>query len=75
MNNKCREVFPVIQYLAVCFCDAVFKKIKYNSCKDLISRRDIGEEIPEINSYFQEIIKGSLLYRNEPTKNFVLYNH
>ena len=35
--NKCREVLPVILYLAGNCCYVVFKKIKCNSCKDLIS--------------------------------------
>ena len=73
--NKCREVLPVILYQAgYCFY-AVFKKIKCNSCKALISERDNVEEISEINSYFQEINKGSLLYPNDATTNFVLYNY
>ena len=37
--NKCR-VLPIILYLAGYCCYAVFKKIKYNSCKELISGRD-----------------------------------
>ena len=32
------------------------------------------EEISEINSYFQVINRGSLLYPNDTTINFVLYN-
>ena len=56
--NKCRVV-PVILYL-ISYCHyAVLKKIKGNSCKDLIYGRDNGEEIPEINSCFQEINRGS----------------
>ena len=50
--DKC-SVFPFILYLAAYWCYALFKKIKCNSCKDLISGRDNVEEIPEINSYFQ----------------------
>ena len=71
--KKCREVLPVI--LAGYCCYAVFKKIKCNSCKDLISGRDNVEEIPEINSYFQEINRSSLLYPNDITTNFVLYDY
>ena len=33
------------------------------------------EEIPEINSYFQGINRGCLLYPNDITANFVLYNY
>ena len=62
-------------FLAGYFCYAVFKKIKCNICKDLISGRDNVEEIPEINSYFQVINRGSLLYPNNITTNFVLYNY
>ena len=32
---KHREVLPVILYLTGSCCYAVFRKIKYNSCKDL----------------------------------------
>ena len=71
--NKCREVLPVI-LAGYCYY-AVFKKIKCNSCKDLISGRDNVEEIPEINCYFQGINRGSLLYPNDITTNFVLYNY
>ena len=69
------RILPVIQYLTGYCCYVVFKKIKCNSCKDLISGRDNVEEIPEINSYFQGINRGSLLYPNDTTTNFVLYNH
>ena len=58
--NNCREVLPVILYFAGNCCYAVFKKIKCNCCKDLISGRNNVEEIPEINSYFQGINRGSL---------------
>ena len=37
--NKCIEVLPVILYLANYCWYAVFKKIKCNSCKNLISER------------------------------------
>lgn len=75
--NNCREVLPVILYLASYWCNAVFKKIKCNSCKDLISGsvRDNVEEIPEISSYIQGINRGSLLYPNDKTINFVLNNY
>ena len=72
--NKCREVLPVILYLAGYCCYVVFKKIKCNSCKDLISGRDNVEEIPETNSYFR-VINSSLLYPNDTTTNFILYNY
>ena len=73
--NKCREVLPVILYLAGYCCYAVFKKTKCNNCKNLLSGRDKVEEIPEINSYFKGINRGSLLYPNDTTTNFVLYNY
>ena len=73
--NKWREVLPVILYFAGNCCNAVFKKIKCNGCKDLISGRDNVEEIPEINTYFQGINRRSLLYPNDTTTNFVLYNY
>ena len=73
--NKCREVLPIILYLADYCCYAIFKKIKCNSCKDLISGRDNVEEIPEINSCFQGINRGSLLYPIDIITNFVLYNY
>ena len=39
--NKCREGIPVILYFAGYCCYAIFKKIKCNSCKDLICGRNI----------------------------------
>ena len=33
------------------------------------------QEVPKINSYFQGINKGSLLYPNDTTTNFVIYNY
>ena len=59
--NRCREVLLVILYLASYCCYVVFKKIKCNSCKDLISGKDNMEEIPEINSHFQGIKRFSLI--------------
>ena len=67
--NICKDVLPVISYLAGYCCYAVFKKIKCNSYKDLISGRDIRE----INSYFQEINRGSFLCPNDRARNFVLH--
>ena len=59
--NECREVLPFILYLAGYCCYVVFKKIKCNSCKDIISGRDDVKEIPEINCYFQGINSSSLM--------------
>ena len=73
--TKWREVLPVILYLTGYCCLVVFKKLKCNSCKDLISERDNLEEIPEINIYFRGINRSSLLYPNDTTANFVLYNN
>ena len=67
--NKYREVLSVILFFAGYCCYAVFKKMKCNSCKDLISGRDNGE----INSYFQEINRGFFLCPNDRPRNFVLY--
>ena len=49
------------------------KKIKCYSCKSLVSGRDDMQ--PDINSYFQGINRGSLLYPNDVTTNLVLYNY
>ena len=70
-----REVLPVILYLAGYCCYVVFEKIKFNSCKDLISERDNMEDIPEINSYFAGINRGSLFYLNDTTSTFIQYNY
>ena len=67
--NICKDVLPVISYLAGYCCYADFKKIKCNSYKDLISGRDNRE----INSYFQEINRGYFLCPNDRPKKFVLY--
>ena len=68
------EVLHVIlnRLLLLCY---IFKKIKCNRCKDFISGRDNVEEIPEINSYFRRINRGSLLYPNDTTANFVIYHY
>ena len=50
-----------------------FKKMKCYSCKSLVSGRD--DMLPDINSYFQGINRGSLLYPNDITINLVLYNY
>ena len=73
--NKCREVLPVMSYLAGYCCYVDFKKFKCNSCKDLIPGRDNVEEIPEINGYFRGINRGSLLYPYDATTSFVIYNY
>ena len=72
--NKDKEVLCAILYLAGYCCNTVFKKIKCNSCKDLIYVRDNAEEITEINSYFKKINRYSFLYHNDKITNFVLYN-
>ena len=46
--------------------------MKCYSCKSLVSGRD--DMLPDINSYFQGINRGSLLYPNDVTTNLVLYN-
>ena len=71
--NKCRDILSIIVYLVGYCCYAVFKKIKCNSCKNLISWRDNVEEIPEMYSYFQGINRVSHLYPNDTTTNFVLH--
>ena len=48
--------------------------MKWNSCKNLISGGDNMEEILEINSYFQEINRGSLQHPYDTIVNAVLYN-
>ena len=63
----------IIIYLAGYCCYAVFKKMKCYSCKSLVSRRD--DMLPDINSYFHRINRGSLLYPNDVTTNLVLYNY
>ena len=70
--NKSSDVLPVILYLVGYCCYAVFKKIK---CKDLISERDNMKEILEINSKLQGINKCFLLYPNDATINFVIYDY
>ena len=67
------EVIPIIYYLAGYCCYAVFRKNKCNGCKNLIT--GTGSEIPEINCYFQEINRGSLLQPNDITANVILHNH
>ena len=69
------EVLPIILHLAGNCCCTVFNKMKCSSCKNLISGRDNVEGTGIINSYFQRINRGSLLYPNDTTANAVLYNY
>ena len=71
--HRCKEVLPIIIYLAGYCCNTIFKKMKCYSCKSLVSGRD--DMLPDINSYFQGINRGSLLYPNDITTNLVLYNY
>ena len=73
--DECRDVLPVIIYLAGYCCYAVFKKTKCNSCKQLITRTESVEEIAESYNYLQGINRGSLLQPNDITTNVVLYNY
>ena len=75
MFLNAEKFFSVILSLTVYCCYAVFKKIKCNSFKDSITEKDNMEEKPEINSYFKWIDWGSVLYLNDTTTNFVLYNY
>ena len=52
--DKCREV--IIYFTGYCYY-TVFKKIKCNTCKNIVSERDNLKEIPEINSYLQGLIE------------------
>ena len=47
--NTCTGVLPVILYLAGYCCYTVFKKMKCNSCKDLISGRDCRDPTKKVN--------------------------
>ena len=71
--HLCKEVLPITIYLAGYCCNAVFKKMKCYSGKSLVSRRE--DMLPDINSYFQGINRGSPLYPNDVTTNLVLYNY
>ena len=68
--HQCKKVLPIIIYLAVM---PFLKKMKCYSCKSLVSGKD--DMLPDINSYFQGITRGSLLYPNDVTTNLVLYNY
>ena len=56
--HQCKEVLPIIIYLAGYCCNTISKKMKCYSCKSLVSGRD--DMLPDINSYFQGINRGSL---------------
>ena len=49
--NNCTKVLCVILYITGESCNAVFMKIKGNSCKDLISDINNVEKITKINNY------------------------
>ena len=71
--HQCKEDLSIIIYLAGYCCYAVFKKMKCYSWKSLVSGRD--DMLPDINSYFQGINRGSLLYPNDVTTNLLLCNY
>ena len=71
--NKCREVLPVMLYLAGYCCNVVFKKIKNNCCKYLNPRIDNVENTWK-KIYFLGFNRGSNLYPNDWSTNFVIYN-
>lgn len=71
--DECKAVFPVLTYLAGYCCYEVFKMVKCNSCKTLISGSDDAQ--PETNTFFRGVDNGSLLYPNEMSRNIVLYNY
>ena len=60
-------------YFDVNCWDAVLKKIKCNSIKNVKSERDNVEEIVEIKSYFPGSTE--VLYLDDTIINFVLYNY
>ena len=62
--DRCREVLPLLLYITGYCSYEVFQKFERNGWKNLIYGRHNLEEILEINSYFQEIKSGSLLYPN-----------
>lgn len=62
-------------FVAGYFCYAIFKKKKCNSCKNLIFGNYNEDTISEINSYFQEINRASMLYPNDTITNAIIYNY
>ena len=71
--HQCKEVLSIIIYLAGYCCYAILIKMKCYSCKSLVSGRD--DMLPDMNSYFQGINRGSLLYPNDVITNLILYNY
>ncbi len=74
--KRCKEFLPVVTYLAGYCCYAVYKKLKCNFCKDLITCKESEDTfLPDNHNYIQGISRGSLMYPNNCTTNIVLYNY
>ena len=73
--DKCKEVLPVIVYLAGYYCYAVFKKTKCSYCKDLVTYNNNENDMPENHNYIDGISRGSLMHPDPITTNIVMYTY
>ena len=74
--DQCKDVLPVIVYLAGYCCYSVNKKMKCKSCFEIISRNDYDTEPPPATyDYFNGISRGSLCSPDAITVNIVRYNY
>ena len=73
--DKCKDILPVIVYLAGYCCYTVNKKMKCKSCYEIISRNDYDNEPPASYDYLHGISRGSLCSPDVITVNIVQYNY
>ena len=73
--EKCKDVLPVIVYLAGYCCFAIFKKMKCKYCRNLVTCGNDDEEMPDSHSYIDAVSRGSLMHPDTATTNIVMYNY
>lgn len=72
--EKCKEVLPVIVYLAGYCYYAGFKKMKCNYCKDLVTCSN-KNDMPESHNYIDGISRGSLMHPDPIITHIVMYSY
>ena len=73
--ESCMGYLQVLIYIAGYCCFAVSKKTKCDSCKDLLTRNEDIESLPDNNRYIHGISRGALLYPDDAVVNIIMYKY
>lgn len=72
--EKCKNVLPVIVYVAGYCCYAVFKKMNCDCCKGMLTC-NTENDVHENYKYIDGISRGYLMHPNPVVTNIVMYSY